>query len=176
MNFDPPRRAANLADTQKLTIGALDATWARHLAAANRQATQFALALQSLHFAKMNVRPGGAPEALAATLIPARAAYCDKIREENAAFTELVKQTRLEVNEQAPAATDLYRQNHQAAYERLSQILRDLDAQDLGAHGAMNQKLLSAQLEDNALDRSLSLFDLAQKTTELYAGLKPQKK
>jgi hypothetical protein len=166
----------NRGDLESLTIAALDAAWSQHLAAANRQATQFAFALQSLRFAKTNVRPGGPLDDLVATLITARTAYCDKIRQENASFEELVKQTQLEVNKQAPATTQLYQQGRPAAYERLSQILRDLDGQILGAHSAMNQKLLNAQLEDSTLDHSLALFDLAKKQSEIYATINSHKK
>jgi len=164
------------ADLEPLTIAAFDAAWSHHQVVANRNATQFALALQSLHFAKTNVRPGGSPDALSATLIAARAAYCDKIREQNAAFEELVTQTRLEVNKQEPASTLLYQQGHPAAYERLSKILRDLDAQDLGAHSALNQQLLNAQLEDDSLDQFLGMFDLAKKQSEIYATVNSHKK
>jgi hypothetical protein len=166
----------NPGDLESLTIAALDAAWSQHLAAANRQTTQFAIALQSLHFTKMNVRPGGPLADLLAALVPARTAYCDKIRQENAAFEALVQQTQLEVNKQAAAATTLYQQGRPRAYERLSQILRDLGGQDLGAHSAMNQKLLTAQLEDGNLDQFLGVFDLAKKTSEIYATLNSHKK
>jgi len=166
----------NSGDLESLTIAALDAAWSQHLTAANRQTTQFAFALQSLHFTKMNVRPGGPLDDLLAALIPARTAYCDKIRQENAAFEALVQQTQLEVNKQAAACTTLYQQGRPVAYERLSQILRDLGGQDLGAHSAMNQKLLNAQLEDGRLDQFLGMFDLAKKTSEIYATINSHKK
>lgn len=171
MSFNPQDPTA----LERATLAALDATANRHQLAASRQTMAFALALQPLRFARMNVRPTEPPDAITANLVAARAAYCDKIREENTAFEALVQQTRSEVNSQAAAATALYRQQRPAAYERLSQILRDLDGQDLGAHGAMNQALLQAQLEDNEKDRFLGLYDLAKKTSELYAS-KPGKK
>ena len=61
----------NRVDLEPLTIAALDAAWSQHQVVARRQATQFAYDLQSLHFAKSNVCPGGAPDALLAFLMPA---------------------------------------------------------------------------------------------------------
>jgi len=163
-------------DMEQSTIAALEAAWAQHQTASQRQSAQFALALQSLHFAKSNVRPGAAADALEATLVPARAAYCDKIREENAAFEDLLKQSRRDVKRQAPATSALYQQGKPAAYERMSKMLRDLDDQGLGAHFSMNQKLLIAQLEDDKLDQFLNTFDLVKKQSEIYAAINSHKK
>jgi len=173
MSLPSSGRGEAVESLERSTNAALDAILQQHREKATRDGLKFALALQTLKFGKMHPDLAGLQDTPDA-LLAARVAYCDKIREKYSAGEALCVESLTRARGQDPASRRLGELGRPATSVRLSGIIQDLGAQDVGQHAEMCQALLQAQVEDNADDQRRNLSGLSRRIAEAYASHKYQ--